>query len=172
KGLVEFHSKGHVWSNSVGYDGPAVIRSTSDTDFTAKNSGAVSDEAVTTTSAAADADTNIHLHSVAKQGGGLGSRLVSSIGWKRAQGSRGQAESIAAKHAENRIANKFNDELDDEVRKARKRYEDEYRRPLERRGEVPDHIRFSSDKNSIGFEVTQASHSELGATGSPPAVSE
>ena len=35
--------------------------------------------------------------SVAKQGGGLGSRLVSGIGWRKAQSSRGQAESIAAK---------------------------------------------------------------------------
>jgi hypothetical protein len=97
---------------------------------------------------------------------------VSSIGWRRAQGSQGQAEAIAADHAEARIANKFNDELDDEVRKARKRYEDEYRRPLERRGEVPDYIRFSSDKDSINFEATQASHAQLGATGSPPPAPE
>jgi hypothetical protein len=172
KGLVEFHSKGHVWSDSVGYNGPAVIRSTSDTDFTAKKRVALSDEAFTTTSAAADADTCIHLHSVSKQGGGLGSRLVSSMGWKRAQSSRGQAEAIAAEHAETRIANKFNQELDDEVRKARKRYEDEYRLPLERRGEVPDYIRFTSDRDSINFEATQASRSQLGATSGPPQAPE
>jgi hypothetical protein len=172
KAVVEFRSKGHVWSNSTGFNGPAVIRSTSDTDFTAKKRVELSDEAFTTTSAGADASTNIHLHSVAKQGGGLGSRLVSSIGWRKAQSSRGQAESIAANHAEGRIANKFNDELDDEIQKARKRYEDEYRRPLERRGEVPEYIRFSSDNDSVNFEVTQASHSQLGATGSPPPAGE
>ena len=172
KAIVEFHSKGHVWSNSTGFNGPAVIRSTSDTNFTAKKRVLLSDEAFTTTSARADADTDIHLKSVSKQGGGLGSRLVSSMGWRRAQSSQGQAEAIAADHAEARIANKFNDELDDEVRKARKRYEDEYRRPLERRGEVPDYIRFSSDKDSINFEATQASRSQLGATGRPPAAPE
>ncbi len=172
KAVVEFQSKGHVWSDSTGFNGPAVIRSSSDTDFTAKKRVELSDAAFTSTSAQADASTDIHLHSVSKRGGGLGSRLVSSIGWNKAQSSRGQAESIAANHAEGRIENKFNSELDDEIQKARKRYEDEYRRPLERRGEVPDYIRFSSNKDSISFEVTQASHSQLGATGSPPAAPE
>jgi hypothetical protein len=172
KAVVEFRSKGHVWSNNTGFNGPAVIRSTSDTDFTATKRVELSDEAFVTKSARANAGTNIHLHSVSKQGGGLGSRLVSGIGWRKAQSSRGQAESIAANHAEGRIENKFNDELDDEMQKARNRYEDEYRRPLERRGEVPDYIRFSSNQNSIRFEVTQASHSQLGASGHPPAATE
>jgi hypothetical protein len=149
-----------------------VIRSTSDSDFTARKRVELSDAAFTTTSARADANTNIHLHSVSKQGGGLGSRLVSSIGWNRAQSSRGQAQAIAADHTEGRIENKFNNELDDEIRKARTRYEDEYRRPLERRGELPEHIRFTSDKDSINFEATQASRTQLGATNSPPAAPE
>jgi hypothetical protein len=172
RAVVEFHSKGHVWSDSTGFNGPAVIRSTSDTDFTAKKRVELSDEAFTTTSAQADADTCVHLHSVAKQGGGLGSRLVSNIGWSKAQSSRGQVESIAADHAETRIENRFNDELDDEIQKARKRYEDEYRKPLERRGEVPDYIRFTSDQNSISFEATQASKSQLAASTNPPAAPE
>jgi hypothetical protein len=172
RAVVEFQSKGHVWSNSTGYNGPAVIRSTSDTDFTAHKRVELSDEAFSTVSAQADADTCIHLQSVAKQGGGLGSRLVSGIGWRKAQSSRGQAESIAANHAETRIANKFNDELDEEVQKARTRYEDEYRKPLERRGEVPDYIRFTSSRNSINFEATQASKSQLGASSDPPAAPE
>jgi hypothetical protein len=172
KAVVDFHSTGHVWSDSTGYNGPAVIQSTSDTDFTANKRVELSDEAFVTTSAQADANTCVHLHSVAKQGGGLGSRLVSSIGWKKAQQSRGQVESIAADHAETRIANKFNDELDDEIQKARTRYEDEYRKPLERRGEVPDYIRFTSTGDSINFEATQASKSQLAASTNPPAATE
>ncbi len=172
KSVLEFHSKGHVWSNSTGFNGPAVIRSSSDTDFTAKKRVELSDAAFVGKNSTADAQTDIHLHSVAKQGGGLGSRLVSRIGWSRAQGSRGQAEAIAADHAEGRIESKFNDEVNDEVQKLRNRYEDEYRRPLERRGEVPDYIRFSSGNSGISFEVTQASQSELGAPGNPPAAPE
>ncbi len=172
KAVVEFHSHGQVFSNNRGFNGPAVIRSTSDTNFTAQKRVELSDEAFVSSPAASSADTDIHLRSVSKQGGGLGSRIVSNIGWKRAQQSRGQAESIAADHAEDRIENKFNEELDSEVAKARQRYLDEFRRPLERRGEVPDHIRFSSDQDSVNFEVTQASHSQLGALSNPPAAAE
>ncbi len=172
RAVLEFTSTGHVWSNNTGFNGPAVIRSTSNTDFTAKKRVELSDPAFIGKSAQANATTDLHLHSVAKQGGGLGSRLVSSIGWRRAQGSRGQAEAIAANHAEGRIEQRFDDDLNDEIRKARKRYEDEYRRPLERRGELPDHIRFSSDKSEVKFEVTQSSRSQLAAPKGPPAAPE
>jgi hypothetical protein len=168
RAIVEFHSKGHVWSSNRGTKGPAVIRSTSDTDFTAKKRVELSDPAFVTKSARANANTDIHLHSVSKNGGGLGSRLVSSIGWRKAQQSQGQAEAISSDHAETRIERKFNDEVNDQIAKARKRYEEEYRQPLERRGEVPDHIRFYSNKRAIAFEVAQASRTQLGASGSPP----
>jgi hypothetical protein len=172
KAVLMFYTKGHTWSDSTGFNGPAVICSTSDTDFTAKKRVELSDAAFRADSARADATTDLHIHSVSKQGGGLGSRLVSRIGWSRAQGSRCQAEAIAADHAEGRIEGHFNDELDDQVHDARKRYEDEYRIPLERRDEVPDNIRFSSTKRAVAFEVTQASRSQLGAASNPPAVPE
>ena len=172
KAVLEFHSKGHVWSQNFGNNGPAVIRSTADTDFTATKRVEFTDPAFSTRSAQASATTDTHIHSISKRGGGLGSRLVSSIGWKKARQSEGQAEAIAADHAEGRIERKFNDEVNDEVQKARKRYEDEYRRPLERRGDLPDHIRFSSGKSSLDLEVVQANRSQLGAPGSPPDATE
>jgi len=172
KSILEFRSKGHTFSQNTGYKGPAVIHSCSDTDFTARKRVELDDDAFITKNAKAKATTDIHLQSVGKAGGGLGSRLVSRMGWRRAQGSQPQAERISADHAETRIECHFNDELNDEVRKARKRYEEEYRQPLERRDAVPDYIRFKSDRDSIGYEVTQASRSQLGATGKPPAASE
>ncbi len=168
KAVLEFYTKGHTWSNNTGFNGPAVICSSSDTDFTAKKRVELSDAAFKADSAHAHATTDLHLHSVSKQGGGLGSRLVSNIGWSRAQASRCQAAAIAAEHAEGRIEGHFNDELDDQVRDARKRYEDEYRVPLERRGEAPDYIHFSSNKHSIAFEATQASHSQLALPATHP----
>ena len=57
----------------------------------------------------------------------------------------------------------------DKLSDARKRYEDEYRRPLERRGEVPDHIQFSSIKDALALEVTQAGRGQLAAAADPPA---
>jgi hypothetical protein len=168
KAVIEFVSEGHTYSTNVGNNGPAVIRSNSDTNFTATKRVFLADEAFTSTGSRSHATTDTHLRSVAKRGGGLGSRLVSRIGWKRAREKERQAESIAADHAEDRIDRRFNDEVNDKMRDARKRYEDEYRRPLARRGALPDYIRFSSDPDSINLEVAQASRSQLGAVGAPP----
>jgi hypothetical protein len=168
KAVLEFISDGHSFSRNVGYNSPAVIHSTADTDFTATKRVELSDAAFKSRPANANATTDTHIHSVAKQGGGLGSRLVSRIGWKKAMQSEGQAEAIAADHAETRVERSFNREVDDQLVDLRKRYEEDYRRPLERQGEVPDHIRFSSGKRSLSFEATQANRSQLGAQGAPP----
>jgi hypothetical protein len=172
KAVLVFNSKGHTVSQNTGFNGPAVINSTSNTDFTAKKRVELTDEAFVTKSAKADASTHLDIHSVSKNGGGLGSRLVSRIGYRRAQSSRGQAEAISSDHAQTRVEGQFNDELNDEVQKLRDRYVNEYRRPLERRDEVPDYIRFSSDRDSIRFEAAQASRSQLGATDAPPPAGE
>lgn len=168
KAVLEFISHGHVWSNNTGYNGPAVIRSTADTDYTARARVEFSDAAFKAESSNADARTDTHIHSVSKAGGGLGSRLVSRVGFSRAMQSEGQAEAIASDHAEDRIERRFDDEVGDKLSDARKRYEDDYRKPLERRGELPDTIRFSSTKNALAFEVVQANRSQLGAQGAPP----
>ena len=170
KAVVEFITDAHSFSRNMGYNSPAVIRSTANTNFTATKRVELTDEAFVGKPARADATTKTQIHSVAKQGGGLGSRLVSRIGWKRAMQSKGQAEAIAADHAEDRVERQFNREVNDQVSKLRERYEEEYRRPLERQGEVPEHIRFSSGKQSLNVEVTQANRFQLGAKEAPPAA--
>jgi hypothetical protein len=166
--IIEFVSDGHTFSTNVGHNGPAVIRSTSDTNFTATKRVKLADKAFTVTGSRSNATTDTHLQSVSKRGGGLGSRLVSNIGWDRAREKERQAERIAADHAEDRIDRRFDEELNEKVRKARRRYEDEYRRPLARRGALPEHIRFSSDQDSVNLEIAQANRSQIGAAGAPP----
>jgi hypothetical protein len=168
KAVLQFRSRGHVDSQNVGYNGPAVIRSTSHTNFTATKRVELRDKAFASHPASASASTDTDIHSIAKRGGGLGSRIVSSQGWQRARQSQWQAEAIAADHAEDRIERRFNEDVNKELREARKRYEAEYRDPLVRRGQMPEHIRFSSDKDSISLEATQASGGQLAAVSEPP----
>ena len=168
KAVLQFNSKGRTVSQNIGHKSPAVIHSTAYTDFTSVKRVELTDKAFTGLASRANATTDTHIHSVAKQGGGLGSRLVSRIGWNRARQSEHRAEAIAADHAEDRIQNRMNDEVGDKLSDARERYENEYRRPLERRGEVPEHIRFSSTKKDLAIEVTQATPSQLAAPGAPP----
>jgi hypothetical protein len=172
RAVVEFISQGTSRSQNVGNNGPAVIRSTAHTNFTATKRLELSDPLFAARPANANATTNSDIHSIAKRGGGLGSRIVSRVGWRRANQSHGRADAIAGDHAEDRIERRFNQEVNDELRDARKRYEDEYRRPLTRRGELPEYTRFSSDKDSISIETTQANRGQLGAASPPPAAPE
>jgi hypothetical protein len=168
KAVLDFISEGRTRSHNVGNNGPAVIRSNAETDFTATKRVELTDSAFHSRPSRADATTDTHIYSVAKRGGGFGSRIVSNIGWNRARQSEHRAEAIAADHAEDRIERRVDEEVNEEMRKARKQYEEEYRRPLIRRGALPEHIRFSSDKDSLQVEVAQATRGQLAASGAPP----
>ena len=56
--------------------------------------------------------TRSNIHSVSKAGGGTGRRIVANVGMKKAHEKQGQANRIAAQHAEVRIANRMTDEID------------------------------------------------------------
>lgn len=167
---LEITSFGRVASRNVGYNGPAVIRSSSDTDFTSFVIVELSDAAFRSYPASVHATTNTDYHSISKKGGGFGSKLVSKIGWKKACEKKSQAEAIAADHAEDRIARRVADETTEKLADAWDRYQTQYRLPLVRRGELPEHIRFNTTSDAMHVEVTQASRSQLGAPGEPPAT--
>lgn len=166
--VVEFISHGRSHSENVGRNGPAVIRATAQTDFTATKRVELCDSRFTTQPARADAASHSDIHSISKQGGGLGSRFVSRVGWQRAQQNHSRADAIAADHAEDRVERQFNRELDEQIADARQRYEREFRRPLVRRDEFPQSIRFSSGGNLLSVEATQANTGQLGASSEPP----
>jgi hypothetical protein len=167
-GVLELRSTGNSTTRNVGYNGPAVIRSTGHTNFTANKRVELTDRAFASQPASVHARTDTDIHSIAKSGGGLGSRLVSRIGWQRARQSERQAEAIASDHAEERIARRFNREVREKLAEARERYEDEYRDPLQRRGEVPEYIHFGSSRDALSVKVTQAGRRQLGAASEPP----
>lgn len=166
--VIKLTTDGRVVSQNRGYKGPAVIRSTSYTDFIATQFVEFTASRFRALPAKVSANTGSNIHSVSKAGGGIGSRLVASQGMQRAREKQGQANRIAANHAENRIARRMTDEIDDRLSKAWNRYRNDYLLPLERRGDAPKHSRFSSTDSTLAFETTQASRSQLGAPAAPP----
>ena len=161
---------GNTHAHTVGLNGPAILRSTSNTNFTSQKILEITDPSFWVYPADVDANTNSHTYSVQKRGGGIGSRLVSAIGSRRAAESKPQADAIASSHAEERIASEMNDEVLEQIRKARDRYTDDFRRPLMRRNAYPDVIRFSSTDSLVAVEVLHATRHQLGAASLPPAA--
>ena len=171
KAVVELATDGRVVSQNIGRNGPAVIRTTAYTDFDSTQTVELTADDFRARSASVNARTTSDLHSVSKSGGGFGSKFVAKVGMKKAREKQGQANRIAADHAEDRIARRMNDEVQDRLHKAWNRYRDEYRIPLERRGELPEHIQFSTTEDALAFETTQANRGQLGAPGEPPSLS-
>jgi hypothetical protein len=166
--VIELVTKGHVTSQNLGRNGPAVIRSTGQTDFLATKRVELSDRVFRSAPARVSTTTSTDIHSISKAGGGIGSRLVSSQGWKRAQQTRHQVNEIAADHAADRIRRRIDEEVAERLRDARESYEEQYRRPLVRRGELPHDIRFASTNDDVMIDATQANRSQLAAATPPP----
>jgi hypothetical protein len=168
RATVQLTTKGHTESENVGRNGPAVIRSTAHTDFTADKIVELSDQTFKAKPAKVDAHVKSDVHSVSKAGGGLGSNLVARMGMSQVQQKHAQADSIATNHAQGRISRRVDQEVSDKLAKARKRYDEDYRLPLARRGELPDDIQFSTTDDALLLQLTQASHAQLGAPTTPP----
>jgi hypothetical protein len=170
RATVQLTTKGHTESENVGRNGPAVIRSTAHTDFTANKVVELSDATFHAKPAKVDAHVKSDVHSVSKAGGGLGSNLVSRMGMDQVRQKHAQADSIATDHAQGRITRRVDQEVSDRLARARKRYDDDYRLPLARRGELPEDIHFSTTDDALLVQLTQASHAQLGAPTAPPTL--
>ena len=118
RAILEIVSEGNSHSNNTGNNGPAVIRSTAHTSFTGIKRVELTDAGFAALPASVSATTNSDIHSISKRGGGLGSRMVSRIGWRRANQSHSRADAIASNHSEDRIERRFNQDVNDELRDA------------------------------------------------------
>ena len=163
KAVIKLTTDGRVVSQNVGHNGPAVIRSTGYTDFDATQLVEFTDSSFRALPAKVSATTRSNIHSVSKAGGGAGRRIVANVGMQKAHEKQGQANRIAADHAETRIARRMTEKIDERLDKAWKRYQNDYRLPLERRGELPQHTRFSTTDSALAFETTQANRGQLAA---------
>jgi len=168
KAVIQLDTRGRVVSQNVGRNGPAVIRSTGYTNFDAKVVVELSENKFVSFPARVNATTSSALHSVSKAGGGIGRRVVANVGMDKARQKQGQANRIAADHAETRISRKMTREIDEKLAKAWKRYESDYRLPLARRGASPEYACFSTTDSSLDYVTTQATRGQLAAPSAPP----
>jgi hypothetical protein len=170
RAILEFTSTGHVKSSNVGNNGPAVIRSSGVTDYTATKQVELTADDFRGLPTQASATTRSDIHSISKRGGGLGSQMVSNVGWDKARQQHGRADSIASSHAEDRIRSRFDREMRDALRDLWDRYAEAYRNPLLGRGQLPKDVQLSTTDESLNLQMMQGSRGQLGAAGEPPSI--
>lgn len=97
--------------------------------------------------------------------------LIEKIARKRAGRSKHQAESIASRHAEARVAVQVDAEADDLLQQASENYQEKFRKLLLRRGQFPEILSFRTMADRLRVVWQQADASQLAAPKLPPAVS-
>ncbi len=154
-------------SETRGYNSPVVIRSSGTTPFTVHKRIELENGNFWNYPARATATTSTITRSVQKQGGGLGSRVIAKIGEREVAEKKPRANYIAARHAEDRIAENLDEELLPKLQDARYEYETQFKQELSRRNAEPRSVVFSSTDRSLNFDILQAGRGELGAATSP-----
>ncbi|TWT88966.1 hypothetical protein Mal64_24570 [Pseudobythopirellula maris] len=168
-GRLRFSLSGVTQSQTVGHNGPVTIRSLGNTNFTASKVVQLRDRSFRVGVADADATTRSTTQSVQKTGGGFGARLIEKIARQKVAEKKSLSDAIAGQHAEARIAAQFDDDLTEEIRSARRRYDDGLSKPMRRRRAEPSEVRHSSTDDALMLSIVQAGEGQLAAPGEAPA---
>lgn len=164
---VLLHFTGRTHSETVGYNGPARIYADGHTILQAKKTIRISPEGLQSTSTLAQADTQTRIRGIRLVRGGC---LVERIAWKRTWQTKSSAEWIAARHAEQRLARRLDEQLDSLLAEKNRDFLHRIRQPLWERRLWPPEVRLRSTDRTVELEVCQAQAVQLAAPCPPPSL--
>jgi len=165
---LEITVAGNIRSKTVSFKKPVCISSRGLTSYRATKKVLISNDDFTALPACTAARTKTRTCSVKKTGGNFGRQFIERIARKKVAKSKSQAERIAARRASKKVSAKIDDQIDAALEGARGKYDSMVRPALERAGLFPEHMLFSSEADSVGFEVTLASHHQISTRQQPP----
>lgn len=158
---------GTARSDTIGYNGPARVFSTGETALAASAKLWITPEGILASPATAQAQTRSTIDAIGLvRGGGL----VERIAWKKACKTKPQAERIAARHAEHRLAGRIDGQLAAAAADANERLAERLRRPLAERRLLPERIELTSTEDALHVVALQAGEGQLAAPADPPAL--
>jgi hypothetical protein len=167
---VELQLEGNIQTVTSSFKKPVRVGSYGSTDFVATKQVQLSDEQFRALPTAVSARTQTRTRSIQKTGGKFGKRLIEKIARKKVAESKSQAEWISARHAERKVAKKFDRQVLAALDKARKNYDAKLHHPLERLGMFPEHLLMTSSSTGMQVEATLASSQQISTQQLPPAV--
>ncbi len=165
RAAIGLNLTGTVVSNNVGVNRRVTIRNHGLTQVSALKHIFVSPTGLSSTGAVARCSTN-----TAIQGISAGSCLVEAIARRQVGKKKGQAEHIASRHAEERVESRFDIRASDLLSQAEEKFQDKFRKPLLRRDQFPEDMRFSTSGGNLNVVWRQASAAQVAAPVAPPAL--
>lgn len=162
---------GAVDADSVGYNGPATVYSTSRTTFTSRKQVLLGSRGITALPARTSARVSSHTNGLSTSiNVPLLRRVVKNIAWKQVNQKQGQAEAIAARHAESRISSRFNDEVSGKLAEANGKFNKFLVLPMLRRGSRPEQLSFRTTADGMQIVGHYVNRERLAAPWAPPQV--
>ncbi len=156
--VLELELTGINRSRNVGRNGPVTIHSRGMTHVYASKQVHIDADGLHDQPAYARCDTNSTITSMCAR-----CKLIEKAAWRRAGKQKGQVERIAAQHAANKVAGRFNAEVREALADAEAKYQDRFRKPLLRMGEFPQVFDLSSTEEAILVTAMQANGAQLGS---------
>jgi hypothetical protein len=159
---------GNTSSRTVGYHGPAIIYSLGNTQIRGAERLTADATGFRSLPPTASAVTRTKITGISSTRGGILGNFVQRAASKKVGQSKGEAEYVGARHAEARIRERLEREVQTNLAKANADYLEKFRNPLLRRGEFPQLLKFSTTADRLLITGLLANSNQLGAPSPPP----
>lgn len=165
-GVIDLVFQAVIHANSVGYNGPVQIHSSSVSQVASRKRLLLDPMHAVTMPAATNAVTSSTIHNI------TGSSRAVSTAWSQANQQKPQAEQAAARRAEERTNQRMDQRTDEGIARMNAQYAGRYRDPLLDRGLFPRMAKVSTTSDFLVVTALEGRITELAAPDAPLAPKE
>lgn len=162
---LQLELSGTIHSNNIGFNHGVKIYSEGETAVQGRKRVFIDAKGVTSGPSSVSCTTDSTINGITAR-----SCLVERIAWRKAGRSKSQAEQIGSRHAEERVAMKMDERADEMLDQVNDDFQERFRKPLLRRDEFPQNMRFSTQGGRLLVTWLQANSSQLAAAVKPPPI--
>lgn len=161
---------GTIATNTHGVNPPACIDAVGCTQLTAGSRLFLEPSGLTASPTSSHADVNTTITGIGAMKPGIRGRIIRRVARRKAAQSKGEAEAVAAQHAEEKFNKEMDGEAGQQVAKANDTIETKFRAPLERLNLYPRELGFRTTPDELLAVALEAGPNQFGAPTAPPAL--
>jgi hypothetical protein len=160
---------GATMSATIGYHGPVTAQGDATTTFGARKRMWIDADGLYSHPAVSNAVTQSVLQDIQSN---RGRQMVEKMAWRRADKQHAETDCIAARHAEQRLNQRIDQQAEETLQKANEAYESKFRQPFREHKVFPQNLQFSTTEHVLRVVGLEAGNSRLAAPTAPPPVVE
>jgi hypothetical protein len=163
--MLEILLAGRTITRTVGYNGPATVYTNGNVEISGSKRIVIDATGFKSYPAKGHATARTQITGV-----GARHKMVQRIASRRAAKLKPQAERIGSDHAGDRVRDRVEEQSGSQLSEAHANYVTKFRKPLLRRREFPELLRFRTTEDYLLVTGMKANRMQLAAPGEPPTV--